>query len=174
MDGSLEVDARSCVLHAHQSFSKEVEMAPKKANDRGTVHTSWDLSMPADFTTPRDGYALPRKLTARATEDPRLPDVVVEVEIEIEEGRARATRVSVERSEGVGWTALANVPVRDIVGTAVLTALHRVEPGDQPGSFRTVMLRMLGQRLDPDEAREIVQASVGYAPNLDRFEGVAS
>jgi hypothetical protein len=127
-----------------------------------------------DFTTPRDGYALPRKLKARATGNPRLPAAVVDVEIEIDGGKARATRVSVERLEGVGWTALANVPVRDIVGTAVLTALHRVLPGDQPGSFLTVPLSMIGKKADPDEVREIVQESVGYAPNLDRFVGVAS
>jgi hypothetical protein len=151
-------------------LTRRLKMA-KKARQRGKVHAS---SSGDDFTSPRDGYGLPRRITARATENPDLPGIIVTVEIEAEEGRARARSVLVETegTAGVGWTVLANVPTRDIVATAVLASLWRMLPGDDEGTTRHLPLSLSVADVDIDEVREIVQSAVGYRPNMDRFEGV--
>lgn len=145
---------------------------PKKARtQRGKVHTRWDFPIGfKDFTSPRDGYGLPSQMTATATENPDLPGVQVTVEIEVEEGRARARSVCVETDSpgGIGWTTLANVPVRDIVATSVFTGLWRMGPGEKEGTIQYLPLSETD--VDMDEVREIVQSSVGYSPNVDGFE----
>jgi len=150
-------------------------MVKKKARgQRGKVRTTWDFPIGfKDFTSPRDGYGLPSRLTAVATEDPELPGVVITVEVAIEEGRARARSVEVETDDpaGVGWTILANAPVRDIVATAVLASLWLMGPGEEEGTIRYLPLSE-ATNVDVDEVREIVQSAVGYRPNIDRFEGV--
>jgi hypothetical protein len=134
---------------------------------------TWDFPVGfKTFTSPRDGYGLPSQFTAVAKDDPELLGVVVTVEVEVEGGHARARSVCVETDGpgGIGWTTLANVRTRDIVATAVLTALWRMGPGDEEGTIRYLPLSETD--FDPDEVREIVQSSVGYNPNMDRFEGV--
>jgi hypothetical protein len=141
---------------------------PRTKKKRGKVWVTFDFPEAyLDLTFPRDGYALPRHLEARATENPDLPGVTVEVEIEITEGHARAISVKATSDDGVGWTTLSAVPVRDIVGTAVLSALHTVKP-DGEGH---IAYMPIDQNAPVDDVREIVQAAVRYAPDLDRFDG---
>jgi len=148
-------------------------MTSKVRRPRGKVRATWDFPIGfKDFTSPRDGYGLPRQITAHATDNPELPGVDVTVEIEIEEGRARARRVTVETDDpaGVGWTTVAAVPIRDITATAVLASLWRMGPGDEEGTIRYLPLSEAAH-VDTGEVREIVQSVVRYAPDLDRFEG---
>jgi hypothetical protein len=152
-------------------------MTKKARKERGKVRMEWDEGFPLgfkSFTSPRDGYGLPGRLTAVATDDPDLPGVVVTVKVEVENGRARARSVLVDTDNpaGVGWTTLASVRTRDIVATAVLSALWRMEAGDEEGTIRYVPLSETD--VDMDEVREIVQNAVGYSPNMDRFERVRS
>jgi hypothetical protein len=141
---------------------------PRSNKKRGKVRVTFDFPEAyLDLTFPRDGYALPRHLRATATENPDLPGVTVEVEVEIKEGRARPSSVKVSSDDGVGWTTLSAIPVRDIVGTAVLHALHTVKP---EGEGRIAYMP-IDQNAPVDEVREIVQAAVRYAPDLDRFDG---
>jgi hypothetical protein len=144
-------------------------MAKKAGAQRGKVDTSFDYP-PKTITSPRDGYGLPPRLEAVFKDDAELPGVVVTVQIEVEVGRARATKVCVETESpgGIGWTTLASVRTRDIVATAVLTALGRLVPGDEEGTYRYVLLP--DADYDEDEVREIVRSSVGYTPNMDRYE----
>jgi hypothetical protein len=111
---------------------------------------------------------LPRRLSAHATDDPDLPGLEVDVEIEIEQGRARASHLAVTAPDGIGWATLSRIPVRDIVGTAVLTALMRTRQGDG-----NAILPVPLERSDAQDARVIVQGLVGYRPDLERLEGVA-
>jgi hypothetical protein len=141
---------------------KKVSSAGTKKEPRGTV--SWRSDWLGGFTTPRDGWAVPRKIQA----DANLPGGVrVNIEIEVEEGHARARRVSFETDNprGVGWTALAKAPVRDIVATAVLGNLKKATLRPN-GSMRIE----LPTAQDSEAVREIVQAAVGYRPNTEGFE----
>jgi hypothetical protein len=54
----------------------------------------------------------------------------------------------------------------------VLTALFRTRPGDEEGKIPYVPLWETD--VDADEVRQIVQVSVGYSPNMDRYEAVRS
>jgi hypothetical protein len=130
---------------------------------KGRVHTDRSL---IDYTVfPADGYALPRKMTARAELSRGL---TVVVDIVMIEGRARAQKVTVSASDprGIEWTPFAKLPLRDIVATAVLDSLMKVEPGDE-GAFQFMPAR------NSETVREIVQAAVGYRPDLDRFRRVS-
>jgi len=142
-----------------------------ESKNRGKVRTSWEFEEYKDFTFPENGYGLPRRLKGVLTEDPKLPDVTVTVEIAVDEGRAFAHHVCVEKDRlgGIGWNLLANVKTRDIVGTAVLTALHRVVP-QEAGTFSLAPLGTVAD-VDPEEVLRIVQRLVGYFPDLERFEG---
>jgi hypothetical protein len=138
----------------------------KPQSGRGKVSTRRDLWNYTVF--PRDGYVLPSELAAHA----ELSDgTVVDVDVEITGGRARAHRVSLTAKEGtgIGWTELSRLPLRDIVGTAVLDALMKAAPGDDG----TIHLAPL-VKADSDEVRQIVQGAVGYSPNYKGFERVAS
>jgi hypothetical protein len=137
-------------------------MPPK--SEKWKVRTTRELFDYSVF--PRDGYVLPRKLKAHAT----APDgTVADVEVEVANGRARARSVTVatEKPGGVGWTALAKVPIRNIVATACLDALFRVEVGDGE-AMQLLPLR----KADADDARQVVQGLVGYKPKY--LEQVAS
>jgi hypothetical protein len=133
------------------------------AETKGRVHTERNLT---DYTVfPADGYVLPKKMTATAEPGSGL---TVVVEIEMIEGRARAQKVTVSASDprGIEWTPFAKLPLRDIVGTAVLDSLVKVDPGNE-GTFQFMPAR------DTEAVREIVQAAVGYNPNLNRFRRVS-
>jgi hypothetical protein len=147
---------------------------PGKRQDRGKVRTTWEWGAPPGADLLAGGYALPHRLHARAYEDPDLPGVEVEVEVEVTKGRARAVEIKVSTPDGIGWATLSKVPVRDIVGTAVLAGLHRAVP-DKQGRLTFVPVgSMAPEELDVEEIRQIVQRSVGYRQDLDRFELVAS
>jgi hypothetical protein len=137
------------------------KMAPES---RGKVRTQANLEDYGVF--PRDGFVLPHKMTANAelTDGP-----TVTVEIEVTEGRARARTVMVTTSGpgGIGWTMLANLPIRDIVATAVLDRLMRARPFE--GGLHLEPIR----KSDADEAREIVQGAVGYNPRTEGFRRVS-
>ncbi|HXF71948.1 MAG TPA: hypothetical protein VNO79_04970 [Actinomycetota bacterium] len=109
-------------------------------------------------------FSLPRRLRAHA----ELPGgVEAIVEIAVSGGRARAEAVTVRHPRGVGWTALATVPVRDIVATACLSTL-----------MRTVVLPDGTARLEPvgredwRAARDAIRGLVGYAPRTEGLEVV--
>jgi hypothetical protein len=133
----------------------------------GTVRTERDLAKYTEFL--RGGYVLPSELTATAT----LRDgIMARVVVEIADGRAVAREVTVSSSKttGVGWTTLSGIPIRDVVATGVLACLMRATTRKDGG----IHLDPLGPNADPEEVREIVQGSVGYRPDLDRFEAVSS
>jgi hypothetical protein len=133
----------------------------RKKESRGTVRSTWDWT--SGFTTPRDGWVVPR----RGTADADLPGGVrVRIEIEVEEGKARARTVTVstENAHGVGWKALSQIPTRDIVATALLDGLMKAGPGDEGA----VQLLPPG-RSDTEEVREVIQAAVGYNPRTEGF-----
>jgi hypothetical protein len=137
----------------------------KKEEARGTVRSRWDWL--SGFTTPRDGWAIPREGRA----DAELPGgLLVHIEIEVEEGhaRARSVTVSTENPHGVGWRALSQIPARDIVATAILDGLMKAGPGDEGA----VQLLPPG-RADADQLREVVQAAVGYRPRVEGFRVIA-
>jgi hypothetical protein len=129
--------------------------------DISEKEAGWTVRTTSDWlkglTSPRDGWMLPSKLKAEA----KRGDLHVNVEIDVVEGRARARRVEVETDNprGVGWTALAKIPVRNIVATAVLDSLWKTVP-DEEGVPNIVPM---GSG-DADAAREVVQAAVGYHP----------
>lgn len=138
-------------------------MSPRK-KPRGRVRTT--VPDPEDFVSREfvGSFSLPRRLRAQA----ELPSgVEAVVEIRVENGRARAEAVTVRHPRGVGWTALATVPVRDIVATACLSSL-----------MRTVVLPDGTARLEPvrredwREVRDVVRALVGYAPRTEGLEVV--
>jgi hypothetical protein len=132
----------------------------KKKESRGTVRMSSNWL--EGFTTPRDGWVLPRKLKA----DAELPGgVQVSIEVEVEEGRARARSVTVSTTNphGVGWKALSEIPARDIVATAVLDSLQKVVPVSEEE-----VKYVIPERADAEQVREVVQAAVGYRP---KYEG---
>lgn len=135
-------------------------MATKK-KEEWTVR--WRSDWNEGFTSPRDGWILPRKLEA----DAERAGVRVSVEIDVEEGKARARRVSVETDNphGVGWTELAKIQVRNIVGTAVLGSLMKTAAGDE-GAVQLLP----PERKDSDTVRQIVQGAVGYRPRTLRTE----
>jgi hypothetical protein len=115
---------------------------------------------------PRDGYILPSQLIARTERD----GVTVEIDVEIVGRRARARRVTVtaEEEAGIGWTALAGVDTRNIVATAVLSALMRASLPEEG----TIHLAPLSPDVDADEVLQIVRDAVGYRPSLEKYEGV--
>lgn len=118
----------------------------------------------SDTTSPRDGWHLPRGMDL----DWDGPDDVhVHIEVEVAEGKAKARSVTVrtDKPHGVGWTALSNVPVRDLVATGVRAALHRLVP---EGEGRLVPVRP-DPVSDADVIVQIVRDSVGYNPNVERF-----
>lgn len=118
-----------------------------------------------DYTVfPRDGFVLPRTIKAHAE---LAEGTVVDIDIAIAAGRARAVKVTVTAERGVGWTMLANVPTRDIVGTAVLDKLMRAEmqPG---GALQLAPLR----KSDANVVRQIVQGMVGYNPKTKTLKRV--
>ena len=130
--------------------------------DRGTVRTTWDPL--GDLSSPRDGWTLPRELEL----DAELPgDVQVHIDVEVRQGKARARSVNVSttRPHGVGWTALSQVPVRDLVATAVLDALLKSVPTSE--SSRELVPP---EPKDAETVREVVQAAVGYRPDVEGFE----
>jgi hypothetical protein len=134
-----------------------------KKKSRGKVATRWNLTGPT--TSPRDGWLLPRELEL----DAELPGgVLVHIVVGVVEGKARARSVTVrtDKPHGVGWTALSNVPVRDLVATAVLGALHKLVPEGKVGR----LVLATPSKADADVVRRIVQSSVGYRPKTEGFE----
>jgi hypothetical protein len=155
--------------------SRKGERMPGRRADRGKVRTTWEWGSYSDMNLLAGGYALPRYLHTVAYEDPDLPGVEIRAEVEITGGRARAIEVTVASPGGVGWAMLSKVPVRDIVGTAVLAGLHRATTPDVKGRLSYEPISSApADELDVDEIRQIVQRSVGYRQDLDRFEQVAS
>ncbi len=140
---------------------------------RGKIRTEWDLmEWLRDPVYPADGYMLPRRLTAHATENPEMPDVQVDVVIKVSRGHARAVKVTIEARSGISWEDLSKVPVRDIVGTAVLTALHTSTPPDEEGR---VYFTPINPAEPVDEVRQdIVRRLVRYRPKLERFDREAA
>jgi Family of unknown function (DUF5719) len=127
----------------------------------GTVRIRWESL--SDTTSPRDGWHLPREMGL----DADLEDgVQVHIDVEVVEGRARARSVTVrtDKPHGVGWTALSNVPVRDLVASGVRGALHRLVP---EGEGRMVL--KAPSEADADVVLQIVRDSVGYNPKIERF-----
>jgi hypothetical protein len=135
----------------------------------GTVYTERDFPLGYRVFL-EGGYVLPTELTATAT----LKDsITAEVTVAIAEGRAKARKIVVasEKPNGIGWTTLASIEVRNIVATAVLDSLMRATTG----TGGSITLLPLGKpELSSDEVREIVQGAVGYRPDLDRFKAVSS
>jgi hypothetical protein len=147
---------------------------PGKRKDRGKVRTTWEWGSYSDMNLLAGGYALPRYLHAVANEDPDLPGVEIKAEVEVTEGRARAIEITVTSPDGIGWAVLSKVPVRDIVGTAVMAGLHRATTPDVKGRLSYAPLGSVpADEPDVNEIRQIVQRSVGYRQDLDRFEQVA-
>ena len=77
--------------------------------------------------------------------------------------------MTVASDKGIGWTALSTVSVRDIVGTAVLTALHTAKVEVTAEGEGRVHYMPIEQSKIPAEVREIVLTAVRYAPDLERF-----
>jgi hypothetical protein len=132
---------------------------------RGTVRTRWDPF--GDLSSPRDGWTLPRELEL----DAELPgDIQVHMDVDVRQGKARARSVTISTTKphGVGWTALTQVPVRDLVATAVRDALLKSVPTSE--SSRELVPP--GAK-DAEEVREVVQVAVGYRPDVEGFERVS-
>jgi hypothetical protein len=133
----------------------------EEGSSRGTVTSRWDWL--SGFTTPRDGWVVPR----RGTADAKLRGGLrVRIKIEVEEGRARARSltVSTRTGHGIGWRALSRIPTRDIVATAILDGLMKAAPG----ADGTVELQP-PERADANAVREVVRSAVGYNPQTEGF-----
>src|SRR5512132_2070198 len=141
--------------HVVASDSEEGDEMAGKKKYRGKVHTNYSL---LDMDWVQAGFALPKALTAHA-------ELVGDPEVEVPGGRARARSVRVTSPHGIGWTTLANVPVRDIVATACLTGLRRAEMSDG----NAIDLVPFSEK-DVDKARDIVQSLVRYSPKTDGLE----
>jgi hypothetical protein len=147
-----------------------------KKKERGTVRVRWDWA--AGWSFPRDGWLLPRSLKA----DWEAPDgrIQAHVDIDVAEGKARARHVEVESEHphGIGWRTLGQIPVRDIVASAVGYTLRKAAPWVD-GALQLPALTDAGPLLpiapgreDADVVREIVQAAVGYRPDAEGLEVV--
>jgi hypothetical protein len=114
-------------------------------------------------------YALPDRLTATAAFD---DGVTAEVDIEVSVERAIARRVTVysPKVHGVGWKALGELPVRDIVATAALDALHRMEPAGRGRQFTWRKVNKDDDGARWQEIRDLIQHLVGYNPNPEAFD----
>jgi hypothetical protein len=115
------------------------------------------------------GFLVPQHIRAEA----ELPDgTTVHVEIEVSamgnRARPRTVCVTTDRRAGVGWATLSRIPVRDIVATACLDTLRRMQP---MGNGETIIVAPLGSE-DPERVRTVVQRLVGYKPKTDDFERV--
>jgi hypothetical protein len=139
-------------------------MPPRRKASRGRVRT--ELPSPEDFTDREflGRFSLPRRFRAHA----ELPGgLSATVEVAIRDGRARAEAVTVRHPRGVGWSALAGVPVRSIVATACLSQLMRTTVGvDGTAHLEPV------RKDDWREVRDAIQRLVGYAPRTDGLEVV--
>lgn len=135
-------------------------MAPKRRS-RGSVDVDATAAQKSAPVFVADGYVVPSSIPAKAT----LPDgttVSLAIEVSGDPPHARAVRMTVESEQGIGWTTLANVPVRDIVATAVLAVLMRATVG-RDGSI-ALAPPAKGQE---QAAWEVMRTLVGYVPNTD-------
>ncbi|SRR6266542_4093063 len=135
----------------------------KKRKDRGSVHTEWaPLWLLEDPVFLAGGFAIPSEFTAQ-TEGPDGTAVDVDIQID-QRPRAVARKVSVTAGGpgGVLWTTMSRVPIRDIVGTACLTALHR----GQPTKDGKTTWHQVGpaDTAASERVRQVVQELVGYRP----------
>jgi hypothetical protein len=151
-----------CFSSGHEEVMEVPRRSPSSVSTghvgRGRVRT--ELPDPVGFVDRVfvGRYSFPRRLRAVA----ELPSgIEAVVEVEVSDGRARASSVTVRGGgrHGIGWTALAKVPVRDIVATAVLSTLLRTEVA----ADGTVQLARL-EEADALEVRDIIQRVVGYRP----------
>jgi hypothetical protein len=140
-------------------------MARKKL--RGKVSVPMKFIAGGDPVFLSDGFTVPRQFPVHVD----FPDdVQMDLDVEVADGRARARRVTVSHPGGIGWATLAKLPVRDIVGTAVLMVLQRATVQDH-GDIRLEFL--LGDEGD-EQAWRVMQQLVGYSPKTDDFERVSS
>jgi len=124
------------------------------------VHTTWGLKELLEQGQPifvSERFAIPEKLDIPADRDGEH----LEIRVQIENGRARSRRVLIESSTpgGVSATTLRQVPIRNVVATACLSALLKVQTSPDgtvhfmPGPHDAA---------DVDEIRRVVQELVGY------------
>jgi DNA polymerase elongation subunit (family B) len=90
----------------------------------------------------------------------------VDVEVEVVDPKhAIAKRVAIEKEDGVSSTALREIDLRNIVATACLEVLRRVE-FDKDGLWHETP-----EKAEPDEVRQIVLDLVGYVREPDKRRG---
>jgi hypothetical protein len=154
-----------CKIASERSppIQKEADtaMAPEEEEgSRGTVRVAPNLV--AGVTYPADDWIFPREMEATWT----APDghVTAIVAIEGDNGRARARSITVttDAARGLGWRALGQVPIRDVVAAAVRWELRKVGLDDgkpfyvlEPGPE------------DAEAVEEIVRVAVGYRPRTE-------
>jgi hypothetical protein len=113
-----------------------------------------------------DNYSVPRRFDVNAV---LVDGVTADIRVEIADRRARARRVAVEvdRREGVVYQVLAALPLKDILGSALLPLIWRteVQPDGKPD------FRLPGANdQEYAEAWALMRRLVGYAPDPEGLE----
>lgn len=124
------------------------------------VTTTWDfLDSVHDPVVLAGGFALPRDLDVEAEPS---PGVTVRLHVVIDGERARCDSVTVQTDQpnGVGLDVMRGVPIRNLMATAVLDALHKVRfSPDGSAQLSKVTARDVDRS---DEIRATVQKLVGW------------
>jgi hypothetical protein len=124
------------------------------------VHTTWD--MVEFYGNPvylAGGFTIPSELNV-STES--SPGIHVEMHVVVEAAKARTDSVTVQtdRRGGIGLDVLRGIPVRNIMATALLDALHMFRSfPDGSAQFDKIGPRDAARS---EEIREVVQGLVGW------------
>jgi hypothetical protein len=124
------------------------------------VRTTWEFE--EFYLNPvylAGGFTIPSELNV-STES--SPGVHVEMHVVVEAAKARTDSVTIQtdRRGGIGLDVLRGVPVRNIMATALLDALHKFQSfPDGSAQFDKVSPRDIARS---EEIREIVQGLVGW------------
>jgi hypothetical protein len=124
------------------------------------VRTTWDfLESALEPVVLAGGFALPRELNVDA--EP-TPGVTVKLHVVVDDEHARCDSVTLQTDQlnGIGLDVMRRVPIRNLMATALLAALHKVEfSADGSVRLNPVTARNADRS---EEIRAAVQKLVGW------------
>jgi hypothetical protein len=134
---------------------------------KAQVRTTWDfLESIRDPVVLAGGFTIPSELNVSTESSPGVHvemHVVVEAATTKSPAKARTDSVTVQthRRGGIGLDVLRGISVRNIMATALLDALHKVEVSPD-GSVRFAKVGGTRDAARSEEIREVVQGLVGW------------